>query len=308
MKLWTEFHATYLVGKFGTVSAAAEALGLHRATVSRHINALETHLGVKLFLRHAKGYTPTAQGLELMKSGQALEQQYDLMLARLRNREAALEGEIVVTSPAPLTALVLQVANAFQSENESCRVVHQTSEKLPELQLAEADVAIWAGERPELPDYVVVPIVEIPSGLFAHQSYVAAHGVPKTPAELVNHKLVLISEDTLSIPSQWLRREIGRDAFGDVNIGFRTNDRTAAFRAVLDGLGIGLLPSHIGFQADQVVPILPDLPIPSVPCWSVTHVDTHRSAKVQTFLKCLKTLGREALADQSQMGESVVAV
>ena len=47
----------------GTVSGAAQALGVHHATVIRHIDALEGRLGVKLFQRHARGYTPTEAGL-----------------------------------------------------------------------------------------------------------------------------------------------------------------------------------------------------------------------------------------------------
>jgi DNA-binding transcriptional LysR family regulator len=56
---WDEIRTAYHVARLGTVSGAAEALGVHHATVIRHIDALEARIGVKLFQRHARGYTAT---------------------------------------------------------------------------------------------------------------------------------------------------------------------------------------------------------------------------------------------------------
>ena len=52
---WDEIRTAYQVARLGTVSGAAEVLGVHHATVIRHIDALEKRLGVKLFQRHARG-------------------------------------------------------------------------------------------------------------------------------------------------------------------------------------------------------------------------------------------------------------
>ncbi len=54
---------------WATVSGAAEVLGVHHATVIRHIDALEQRLGVKLFQRHARGYTATEAGQDLLQVG-----------------------------------------------------------------------------------------------------------------------------------------------------------------------------------------------------------------------------------------------
>ncbi|MEM7520358.1 MAG: LysR family transcriptional regulator, partial [Pseudomonadota bacterium] len=47
MDSWDEIKTAYQVARNGTVSGAAEALGVHHATVIRHIDALEGRLGVK---------------------------------------------------------------------------------------------------------------------------------------------------------------------------------------------------------------------------------------------------------------------
>ena len=56
---WDEVRTAYQVARLGTVSGAAEVLGVHHATVIRHIDSLEKRLGTKLFQRHPRGYTPT---------------------------------------------------------------------------------------------------------------------------------------------------------------------------------------------------------------------------------------------------------
>ncbi len=55
MDNWDELRTAYQVARLGTVSGAAEVLGVHHATVIRHIDALEGRMGVKLFQRHSRG-------------------------------------------------------------------------------------------------------------------------------------------------------------------------------------------------------------------------------------------------------------
>ena len=69
MDNWDEIRTAYQVARMGTVSGAAEVLGVHHATVIRHIDALEARLGVKLFQRHARGYTPTEAGAGSVAGG-----------------------------------------------------------------------------------------------------------------------------------------------------------------------------------------------------------------------------------------------
>ena len=70
---WGEIRTAYQVARLGTVSGAAEVLGVHHATVIRHIDALEKRLGTKLFQRHARGYTPTEAGRDLLSTAQRTE-------------------------------------------------------------------------------------------------------------------------------------------------------------------------------------------------------------------------------------------
>ena len=95
---WDEIRTAFHVARMGTVSGAAEALGVHHATVIRHIDALEARLGVKLFQRHARGYTATEAGLDLLQVAQATDDQFTQLVGRIRGRGDEVSGELVVTS------------------------------------------------------------------------------------------------------------------------------------------------------------------------------------------------------------------
>ena len=88
IETWDEIRTAYQVARLGTVSGAAEALGVHHATVIRHIDALEGRLGVKLFQRHARGYTATEAGRDLLQVASATAEQFGAeIMRRLRNAQ-----------------------------------------------------------------------------------------------------------------------------------------------------------------------------------------------------------------------------
>src|SRR5210317_620204 len=98
MDNWDEVRTAYQVARLGTVSGAADVLGVHHATVIRHIDALEKRLGVKLFQRHARGYTPTEAGADLLRVAQATDDQFNQLAGRIKGRGSDVSGELVVTS------------------------------------------------------------------------------------------------------------------------------------------------------------------------------------------------------------------
>ena len=98
MDNWDEIKTAYQVARLGTVSGAAEVLGVHHATVIRHIDALEGRLGVKLFQRHARGYTSTEAGDDLFRVAQATDDQFSQLVGRIKGRGTDVSGELVVTS------------------------------------------------------------------------------------------------------------------------------------------------------------------------------------------------------------------
>jgi DNA-binding transcriptional LysR family regulator len=284
MDNWDEIRTAYQVARKGTVSGAAEVLGVHHATVIRHIDALEGRLGVKLFQRHARGYTATEAGTDLLQVAQATDDQFTQLVGRIKGRGEGVTGDLVVTSLVALSPMLTPVLTAFQIANPGLIVRYLTGNRLFRLEYGEAHVAIRAGAVPEQPDNVVQPFVSQTMRLVAAESYVARHGLPADEADLVNHYFVGMDSTESRAPfNRWLTAAVPSE-----RIVFRTMDNITLQDAVLAGAGIGFLPMWERSRREGLHDVLPPRPEWAAPLWLVTHVDLHRTAKVQAFLAFLK--------------------
>ncbi|WP_347310898.1 LysR family transcriptional regulator [Defluviimonas sp. SAOS-178_SWC] len=284
MENWDEIRTAFQVARIGTVSGAAEVLGVHHATVIRHIDALEGRLGVKLFQRHPRGYTATEAGQELLKVAQATEDQFAHLAARITGTATEISGELVVTSVPGLSELVTPTLVRLQHEYPGLRIRYVSDPRLFRLEYGEAHVAIRAGGRPQEPDNVVQPLCTHRIGLYASDSYIARHGLPKDEDDLPNHRFVGPSDpDSRARFHRWLATRVPDEA-----IIFRTNEARVMGEAVMAGAGLGFLPV-LGARGlpglREALPLRPDW---DTPLWLVTHVDLHRTPRIQLFLKALK--------------------
>jgi len=284
MENWDEIRTAYHVARAGTVSGAAEALGVHHATVIRHIDALEKRLGAKLFQRHARGYTPTEAGQDLLQVAQATEDQFTQLAGRIRGRGESVSGDLVVTSIPELADLLTQSLAGFQRAHPGLTVRLLTDARLFRLEYGEAHVAVRAGSVPDQPDNVVQPFVTVRHALYASADYVTRRGRPRSDAELAGHAIVGEASGQSPAPFlRWLRENVPEGA-----IAWRCSTIPAMAEAVRAGVGLGFLPIRAGRADPGLVEVLPPREDWVSRIWLVTHVDLHRTTKVQAFLAHLK--------------------
>jgi DNA-binding transcriptional LysR family regulator len=289
MDNWDEIRTAYQVARLGTVSGAADVLGVHHATVIRHIDALESRLGVKLFQRHARGYTPTEAGQDMMRVGQATDDQFGQLEGRIKGRGNDVTGELVITSLATMSRLVVPVLAEFQDQHPDLTIRYLTDDRVFRLEYGEAHVAIRAGAVPQEPDNVVQELSSMQVGLFATESYVAKYGKPESLEAFKEHRFVGIDNEKSRAPFyRWLSTVIPRE-----NVIFRGTEANAIQDATLRGVGIGFLPKLIAEENPGLVEIWPCQEEWHGTVWLVTHVDLHRTVKVQAFLKFLKEQAKD---------------
>jgi DNA-binding transcriptional LysR family regulator len=284
MQNWDEVRTAFQVARMGTVSGAADVLGVHHATVIRHIDALEKHLGVKLFQRHARGYTPTEAGTDLLRVAQATEDQFGQLVSRIKGQGADVSGDLVVTSLASLAPRITPLLVAFQEEYNAVVVRYLTGDRLFRLEYGEAHVAIRAGVAPNQPDNVAQPLMDQAMGLYASKAYVAKYGMPAGPEDYGSHRFVGHEDAEIRAPFfQWLGRTVPRE-----NVVFRSDDLHALELAVRRGAGIGFLTEEVAAAQPDLLQVAAPLAEWATPLWLVTHVDLHRTSKVQALVQFLK--------------------
>jgi DNA-binding transcriptional LysR family regulator len=284
MDNWDEVRTAYQVARMGTVSGAAEVLGVHHATVIRHIDAIEARLAVKLFQRHARGYTPTEAGKDLLRVAQATDDQFSQLVGRLKGQGDDVSGELVVTSLASFAPLLVSALADFQREHPGLIVRYLTGDRLFRLEYGEAHVAIRAGAAPDQPDNVVQPFLEHNVGLYASADYIARHGQPNGFEEFSKHFFIGNDDENSRAPfTRWLRAHVPAEA-----ITFRCSNGFTMQEAVLAGAGIGFMSTWEAERHSNLVEVMAPQPDWAGTLWLVTHVDLHRTTKVQTFLKFIK--------------------
>ena len=283
---WDDIRNALAVARMGTVSGAAQALGVHHATVIRRIDALEAALGVRLFQRHPRGYALTEAGQTLLDEAGAADARFAQMAARISGAGERIEGEIVVTSLPELASLVMPRLIALMREHPGLRLRYVTDPRLYRLDTGEAQVAIRAGARPTEPDYVVRQMMTVQTGLYGSAGYVATAGALE---DLRAHRFVLPGPEACRAPfMQWLGQRLAAE-----NIVMVSNDPEARLAAIRAGLGLGWVAPE---RAEGLVEVM-SLPEWESQFWLVTHVDLHRSPKVQAVLKALRGPDNDAEPD-----------
>lgn len=277
---WEDIRAGLAVARTGTVSGAAEALQVHHATIIRRVDALEAALGARLFQRHPRGYALTEAGETLLRAATEADERFAQMAAQIAGAGDRIEGELVITSLPELSPLVLPRLIPLMSAHQGLRLRYLTDVRLFRLDAGEAHLAIRAGTRPTEPDYVVSELCRIRQCLYAAPEYLECHG----PVEdLAQHRFCLLGAEGRNAPTmRWLSERVP-----PANIVMVSNDGAAREAVIRAGLAVGpLAPDH----ATGLVEVM-SLPDWESTLWLVTHVDLHRTSKVQAVLKALRQMG-----------------
>ncbi|MBQ4838099.1 LysR family transcriptional regulator [Pseudoalteromonas luteoviolacea] len=282
MDKWTEFKTAYRLAKLRTLSATAEDLGIHRSTVMRHIDALEAHIGVKLFQRNDKGYIPTEAGLEVMRLGEITDVQFKQFIDKTTNPSALMEGVLKITCVSELSVLLFPVIRQFQTRYPNVRFEILGDIRKYDLEYGEADLAIRMGEKPQTLDNIVIPFQRIDVILCAHQTYIEKHGLP-TPGNVSQHQFLANSERIAHLPwNEWIHTHIPHS-----NIVTTSNSYQVLDHALHAGCGISIATK----QAVQSNNLLHELAIGDhwqVNSWILVHRDIIHIPKVRKFIDMLK--------------------
>ncbi|MEM9792940.1 MAG: LysR family transcriptional regulator [Pseudomonadota bacterium] len=285
---WTELRTAYAVARLGTVSAAAKALGVNRATVIRHIDALEAELESRVFIRHAKGYALTETGEDVLDVAQKTTELIGSLASRTQRRKAQLEGEIFLSTLAPFVGMMSTAISEFKTQHPRCRVRVRVSEDLARLEHGEAHIALRSGTKPDHPDYVVADFGTIVVNLFAHESYVQRLGLPSGVEDFAGHFFVMPDAEDYRFPFvPWIRKHIEPEM-----IALSSNDILVNIEAVSKGVGIGFMGDHKARLQGNFHPVFPPEKAWHVQVWLVTHTDLHRTEKVQAMLENIRAAQR----------------
>lgn len=283
----------------GNYTAAADALRLHKSTISQHVNALERHFGVRLFTRTTRSLTPTLEGQNLHAHARQILQCMDEAERALRPMRSTAKGHLRVESPVALGRLVIAPALPnFLAQHPGLSLELGCVDGRVDLIRQGVDCAIRTGA---LPDSTLAcrTLGAIRFGLYASQAYAQRAGLPVEPDGLVRHALVAYRPagaprpETLSL---WRQGVPSAPVAVPLSGGFGTTDSACALQFILAGGGIGLLSEFMAASVgSSLVRVLPEWRGPTLPLHLVTPGTRLRLARVQAFLEWAEATLRERL-------------
>ena len=264
---WALVRSFLAVLDAGSLLGAARRLNAQQPTLSRHVAQLEAQLGAPLFERTGRGVTPTALALAIAEPARQMAQGADALGQALAGRRALVQGTVrISTSQVAACWLLPPVLAALQDAEPGIQVELVASNALSNLLRREADIAVRM-VRPAQQSLVARKLGDIPIVAAAHQRYLQRAGTPRTPADLLQHRLIGFDRDESMLRGfAALGTPITRQQFA-----LRVDDQVAYGQLVAAGAGIGFVARYNLAQWPGVVPLLPMLKIPPLPCWLAVH-------------------------------------
>ena len=269
-------------------TAAARALGVTAAAVSRSVGRLEERLGAKLFTR-------TTRLMRLTEEGRAYFEQCRQALAQIENAERAINGSQaepsgVLRISTPTTYghyRVLPVLPQFMALYPKVKVEIDLSNRNIDFVEDGYDLAIRGG-TPSDSRLVARKLEDATFGIFAAPQYLARRGTPQTPAQLQDHDCIAFVMPSTGRGLPWVFRQDGQDI--DLPVQSRVSVQGDLLGCLSYAVGGGGLLQAYHFVAQRhvqnssLVEVLQAFGGRSRPFSILYPHNRHLSAKVRAFV------------------------
>lgn len=274
---WTLIRSFLAALDHGSLMAAARTLGTTQPTVGRHIAELETQLGVVLFERTGRGLVPSVHAQRLAPAARHMASAADQVARQARGAQSEVQGSVRISASQPVACVLLPpVLLQMRLALPAIQVELVSSNAVSNLLQREADIALRM-VRPDQASLVCKRVGQVAVGTYAHQDYLRRRGIPTTPQDLLSHELIGYDRQT-----DILRGFAGMGvALEREHFAFRTDDLNAYHAAVVAGLGVGFMTRYAARQVPELVPLLPNLPIPPLPMWLVVHREIRSNPRIR---------------------------
>lgn len=280
---WNQARAFLVTAEEGSLSAAARALGLTQPTLGRQVAALESDLGVTLFERVGKSLVLTQSGVDLLDHVRVMGEAAGRVSLAASGQSQAIEGQVSITASDIMSAYFLPpVVARLRSAAPGIELEIVASNTIRDLTRREADIAI-RHLRPDQPDLIARRCAPGTARLYAATSYLDRVGRPQTMADLETADFIGFDRDAtllnhLNAAGLALRQE---------NFKLYSGNGVVVWQMVRQGLGIAVMLTDLGEQADGVECVLPDIAPFDFPVWLVTHRELHTSRRIRLVFDIL---------------------
>lgn len=281
----------HTIAQEGSITAAARKLEIAPPSVSQALKMLEEQLGLPLFTR-------TTRRIELTEAGQLL---YERTLSSISELNLAVEsvsdlsrvpsGKVRITVPRFVyQSLLKPIYIEFCQRYPSIQLEISVSDKAIDIIRDGFDMGIRFGDRVEegmIARQLTLPVKE---ALFASPGYVEQYGLPKTPDDLKQHKLIQYRFISSNQVAPLNLNNQGETITVNMPTALIVNDTDVMIDAAHNGLGIGRIVTPMveeGFKKGEIVPVLEEYWQPYSGLYVYFHKNTQKAKRVRVLIDFL---------------------
>ncbi len=281
------------VARTGSFTAAGQEVGLSQPSVSRIISGLEKDLGGALFVR-------STHAVNLTEVGEQYLQRIEPILASLEEANHMVHGDgtlrgrlrLGIATSFAMREIIPRLP-AFLDGNPELKLDLVLADSFQELIDQSIDVAFRFGK---LNDSTMVArkLTESPRILAASPAYLEKAGTPKTPTDLVQHKVIIGPSGAGA--AGWRFKKDGKELSIQVENQLTVTVNEASTVAALAGMGIissALLGCRAEIDSGNLIRLLPDWEIGSVEVHAVIAAGRNAKPSARAFVDYIVSSFRE---------------
>ncbi len=271
----------------GSFAAAGAALGLSAQMIGKHVTAIEERLGARVLNRTTRRQSLTEVGRLYYERCRIVLAEADEAEAVVHQHSTTPQGRLRLTAPTTFGAYSVQpLVQAYLHQYPDVRVDLTLTDRFVDIIDEGFEVAIRLGDLADstLMSRSLAPYELVPC---AAPAYLAAHGAPATPADLVAHQCLGFAYASRPPLTDWRFTRDGQVHAVEVEHRLRINDSRLLLSAALDGLGVILgaevmVREHLA--SGRLVRLLPAYAGPSRPLHILFPAARWLSPKVRAFV------------------------
>jgi len=277
---WNYLRTFHAVAETGSLTAAADRIGISHATAFRHIKAFEADLGSRLFEKVRGRYRLTEAGEDIVDLARTVAVSIEDIDRRISGSDIELKGRVRVTAPASFSCFFLPgLLAGFRSAFPKISVELLSSNEEVNMSNRASEIALRVTAEP--PEHLIGrKIADIPWGVYGSEDYFRLHGVPETLEDLGEHLLIGATGA--------LARRRGFAALDKdfrQRIVSRCDDLMAMAAFARHAQGLALLPADVAAQ-DLKLAFRPAF-LPPNQLWLLTHPDLRHVERVRQVMRYL---------------------
>ncbi|QSQ27128.1 LysR family transcriptional regulator [Pyxidicoccus parkwayensis] len=292
--LFQQLHVFLAVARLQSFRGAARELGVSTAAVSQAVRQLEEQLRVVLLNRTSRSMALTDAGRRLVEEAGPGLAQVAAALQGASARPGETVGRLKLSVPrAAVPLLIAPVLPAFRERYPRVEVDVVAEDRFVDIVAEGYDAGVRLSESIER-DMVQVRLTDaFRFVVVGSPGYLARHGTPERPEDLLRHECIVLRSQTTGTPYAWELERGSKTWRVPMRGGVTTNDEMTGVAFASEGVGLAyVLEPAIQEQlrSGRLVRVLEDY-APTVPGFFLYYPSrAQRSKPLRLFIEAAREL------------------